>query len=371
MRRSQSSCHWTRLHTLIAATAGVFLLLLTGYVWTLFTVSPTRFTDPGLEAAVRGALAGANQAFTPSELRRITELDAARRGITSLDGIEQLSNLAVLDLQGNRIEDVSPLTSLTRLHTLNLGNNNVTDLRSVNFEVLSTLPELRSLNLANNRGPSHPENPDDQRYIRDISLLSSFVHLESLELAENDVTDITALADLTRLRHLDLRDNPLELEDLAVLSGLTQLEHLNLRDTGLRSLRGIQELRNLSYLNLHSNSGIDSIVPIAGLPHLHTLILRGVPVGREAEVLISLESLVRLNVRDADIRDLSPLARLMAAGAVQDDPDQGVFAQLDIRENPVHRSGEADGYQVLTPFWETISVRSPQVLPQPLETGPR
>ncbi|TVQ21922.1 MAG: hypothetical protein EA383_16350 [Spirochaetaceae bacterium] len=356
----------SRLHVLAASVSGAFVTLVVVYAWAAAVASPTHFPDERLEAAVRNALEGVGRTFTPTELERITELDAEAFGITSLEGIEQLANLAVLNLRGNRVADVSPLTALSRLQHLSLRDNDITDLEAVNLGVLAALPELRSLDLRHNRGPSHPESPDDHDRISDISVLAEFVRLEVLDLADNHVADITALSGLTRLRHLDLRYNQLGLADLAPVAPLTQLEYLNLRETGTTDLTGIQELRNLGYLNLHSNSDVASIEPIAGLPRLHTLILRGVPVGREIDVIETLPALRRLNLRETGVTDLTPLARLMERGALQDDPERGVFAEIDIRENPVHLRGDPDGYQVLEPYWENIARRDPQLLPPPL-----
>ncbi|MFW6253137.1 MAG: leucine-rich repeat domain-containing protein [bacterium] len=359
-----------RVQVLAVALSTAFVLFLGFYVWLSVDTGPTRFPDPGLEAAVLDALNGAGRAFSPPELERITELDARARGITSLEGIAQLARLEVLNLQGNRVEDLSPLASLPRLQEVNLRDNNMTDLEGVNLPALVELEELRSLDLQYNRGPSHPESPGDHERLSDISVLSDFEQLEALDLAHNHISDIRSIAGLTGLRRLDLHDNPLGLEDLAVLASLTQLEHLNLRETDITGLSGIQELRNLVYLNLHSNSDISRIAPVAELPRLRTLILRGVPVGREIRIIETLPSLVRLNIRDTDVSDMAPLARLMERGALQDDLDSGVFAEVDIRENPVHRRGDPDGYQVLEPYWQNISIRSPQELPPPLETGP-
>ncbi|TVQ21210.1 MAG: leucine-rich repeat domain-containing protein [Spirochaetaceae bacterium] len=365
----RSPTRWPRVKVLAVSAAVVFTALIIIYLWAVLETSQTRFPDARLEAAVRDALDGSGRTFSPPELERITELDAEARGITSLEGIEKLANLAVLNLRGNRVEDVSPLAALSRLQRVSLRDNDIADLEAVNLIALAGLPELRSLDLRHNRGPSHPESPDDHNRISDISVLAAFESLEALDIADNHISDITPLAGLTRLRHLDLRYNPLDIDDLAALAALTQLEYLNLREAGVRGLSGIQELRNLGYLNLHSNSAVASIEPMAGLPRLHTLILRGIPVGPEVTVLETLPALVHLNLRDAEVTDLAPLARLMDRGALQDDPGSGVFAEIDIRENPVHRRGDPDGYQVLEPYWENISVRSPQVLPPPLSAG--
>ncbi len=368
-RQRRPGAAWSRAHWLTFGTAGAFVVFVGLYLWAVYTAPPSRFDDPGLEAAVRSALELEGRGFAAPELERITELDASERGITTLSGIEQLSNLAVLDLRGNRVQDLSPLSSLSRLRELSLRDNDMVDLSAANLALLAELPALRVLNLRHNRGPSHPERPDVRHRLSDISVLAEFTQLESLDLADNEVSDVTAIAGLTRLRSLSLRDNPLDLENLVVLSGLTQLEYLNLRNTGLRDLSGVQEFRNLGHLDLRGNSDLSSIVPLASLPRLHTLVLRDVPVAQDVHVLESLPSLLWLDLRNTGVADLMPLARLMEQGALQDDASQGRFAYVDIRENPVHAQGAADGYQVLEPFWDNIAMRSPQTLPPPMGGG--
>lgn len=356
----------SRVHVLVVSVGVAIVFLLVVYASLVAFTTRTHFPDSRLEAAVRDTLEEAGRAFSPAELERITELNVEGRGITSLDGIEQLANLAVLNLRGNRVADLTPLATLSRLQHVSLRDNNITSLEAVRLDALSALAELRSLDLRDNRGPSHPERPGDRDRLSDIAVLSGFEQLEVLDLADNHIADISALSGLTRLRRLDLRNNPLALEDVTALETLTQLEYLNLRATGITDLEGIQDLQHLGYLNLHSNSGITSIVPVAELSQLHTLILRGVPIGPEIDRIGALGALRRLNIRDSGVSDLTPLARLMEEGALQDDPEQGVYAEIDIRENPVHLRGDHDGYQVLEPHWRNVSRREPAVLPPPL-----
>lgn len=323
------------------------------------------FEDPGLEAAVREAIEYRGGAIPRNELERLTELDASDRGIESLAGIEAMPNLSILDLTGNRIQDLSLLTELVRLRELHLRDNNMVDLRGAGIEALGELPELELLNLRHNRGVSHPESPDEHQRISDLSPLLELSGLVKLDLRDNHVEDVGALAELGSLRHLDLRDNRLSENAVAPLSALSQLEHLNLRNNDLRSIEGIGSLTSLRYLNLHSNEHIESILPIAPLTLLDTLILRRVPVEQDISVLAELTALSRVNLRQSGIRELGVLADLMEQGALQDDPQSGRFAEVDIRENPISDGPEGDqAYRVLDEFWPNIGRRHPQELPE-------
>lgn len=66
-------------------------------------------TDDALDAAIRPAMD--RHAF--DDPARLRELDAAGRGITRLDGIEQFRGLRRLRLDDNAISDLAPLAALT------------------------------------------------------------------------------------------------------------------------------------------------------------------------------------------------------------------------------------------------------------------
>jgi eukaryotic-like serine/threonine-protein kinase len=89
-----------------------------------------------------------------SELNSITALDAKGLGLTSLDGIDYLTQLQILDLSGNSLSDssLSELSGLKHLESLDLTNNaTVTDISP-----LGTLTSLRQLFL---EGIGFPFNP--------------------------------------------------------------------------------------------------------------------------------------------------------------------------------------------------------------------
>ena len=62
--------------------------------------------------------------------------------------------------------------------------------------------------------------------IQDISVLANLTNLTSLNLGHNQIQDISVLANLTNLTSLDLWDN--KIQDISVLASLIKLECLNL-----------------------------------------------------------------------------------------------------------------------------------------------
>lgn len=101
-------------------------------------------------------------------------VDITGTGITSIDGIEELTKLETAYLGSNFISDVSPLQGLLNLRSLDLSNN----------------------------------------MVYDISPLWTLSGLEYLNLSNNGIESVDALVGMSSLRHLDLSGNPISEEDI-------------------------------------------------------------------------------------------------------------------------------------------------------------
>ena len=169
-------------------------------------------SDPGLEAAIREALAfGPDDPILETDLEALTELHADTLDIIDLTGIEYCINLEVLSLQANLIEDISPLSDLTGLEELDLGGN----------------------------------------LIDDISPISNLTNLGALYLDNNIIEDIRALVNLTKigdtggqnrqrgdgeevLIHLGLSENNIgDLRPLLVNQGISDGDGIDVRGNDL------------------------------------------------------------------------------------------------------------------------------------------
>ena len=73
------------------------------------------FTDPNLEQGIRNALGKPTGVITTEDLASLTNLSLPSASISNLQGLEFAINLISLDLRGNLITDISPLTNLTAL----------------------------------------------------------------------------------------------------------------------------------------------------------------------------------------------------------------------------------------------------------------
>ena len=88
--------------------------------------------------------------------------------------------------------------------------------------------------------------------ISDISHLSGLTNLISLDLGNNSLSDISHLSGLTNLTSLTLSGN--SLSDISALSGLTNLVDLGLDDNSISDISHLSGLTNLLTLNLRNNS---------------------------------------------------------------------------------------------------------------------
>lgn len=88
------------------------------------------------------------------------------------------------------------------------------------------------------------------RGIRSIEGLQYAINLESLDLSENGIKDLTPLTNLKKLTYIELDRNMIG--DLTPLSSLTNLIHLNIYNNDqIDDMTAISNLKNLEWLDLH------------------------------------------------------------------------------------------------------------------------
>src|SRR5437879_2004089 len=107
------------------------LMALTGLALFLPATRGTAATplpDKNLEAAVRAVLHEEKAELTDEKLRNVYFLEADKKGIKDLTGLDKCKNLAQLKLTGNQVADVKPLKDLTNLQSLDLAGNKIEDI---------------------------------------------------------------------------------------------------------------------------------------------------------------------------------------------------------------------------------------------------
>lgn len=107
-------------------------------------------------------------------------------------GLEQLQDLSVLNLDNNQISEIKGLENLINLEILSLKNNKISEIKGI-----EKLSKLKSLNLNNNR-------------IKEINGFESLKKLKELHLWDNQITEIKGLQNLDDLKILGLFGNPVD-----------------------------------------------------------------------------------------------------------------------------------------------------------------
>jgi len=255
------------------------------------------FEDGELEAVVRAELGINSQVDLTCELAAaITALDAEScpcdgRQVSSLVGIQNLTSLRALNLNGNPVSDLSPLSGLTSLQDFRLGRYGSPTLSPVtDINALNGLTSLIWLELSGNT-------------ISDVGGLSEHTELRYLDLGRNEISEISALSGLTLLTHLDLSGNTIT--DIGALSGMTRLGWLELHDNNIADISALS-LMSLTTLLIHANEIVD-ISALSGQTFLTRLMLSFNQI-TDVTALQGLTSLAALALAaNSDLTNIQPL----------------------------------------------------------------
>ena len=217
--------------------------------------------------------------------------------IRSIVGLEKAVNLKQLTISGNfedsrgALRDISPLRDLKKLELLRLSHNDITDISPV-----KGLTNLKHLFLSHNR-------------IEKIDAVKNLTNLESLDFARNKgeerISDISGLANLTKLKLLGLSDT--NIPDISILKNLVNLETFMANDSNINNIEVLKNAKNLKLLYLDSNK-ITDVSVVKDLLNLKELYLRNNNI---SEIDFSkLTKLEDVNVQGNKIRDYSSLRNL-------------------------------------------------------------
>ena len=156
---------------------------------------------------------------------------------------EDVVFLTKLSASGKDIHSLAGIGHLTALETLFLDNNQIDDLTP-----LADLKNLETLFL----GYNHNQ-------ITDLTPLNQLTKLRWLLLYRNQIDDLTPLVDLKSLESLHLDGNPII--DLTPLIQLNNLNALALSDNQIVDLTPLTQLNNLNALALGGNQ-ITDLTPL-------------------------------------------------------------------------------------------------------------
>lgn len=150
------------------------------------------------------------------------------------------AEITSLDLSNGYIRDLSGIQYFKNLEELNIANNEVSDLSP-----LFGCAKLKKLNASG-------------QYISNLGVLSTLRELTELNLADNELTTLSSLKELAGLQKLDVSGN--EIVVFGTAGKLQNLQYLNIADNPMKEidLSTLSGLANLTELNV-SGCGIESI----------------------------------------------------------------------------------------------------------------
>lgn len=287
------------------------------------TVGGDTFAPDTTSAVLSGKSLGNADILALSDLSAMQELSLSNNALSDISPLAKLQALTSLQLSGNRVADLTPLSGLKNLKTLYLDGNPVED-----FSPLYSLSSLRTLSIKNiiitdtALEELQAALPNCRIYseipvetVPEITLGGRTFRADVTELSLGglEITDISALAECTQLRDLDLRDN--KISDLSPLAELTGLERLCLWNNEVEDLSPLLGMTKLRYLDIDTNA-VSDILILSQLPQLEELWLNNNPI-ESIEPLSALTGLTRLGLKNLALTDDS-LDVLMGLSALKE-----------------------------------------------------
>ena len=224
------------------------------------SVPNENFNDTNFYSCVVDAYNSANgtsKAYTDNltddELSSIKKINCYSKNIEDTKGIEKLNGLTELSLNNNLFTNID-LTNNTLLEKLSINNEKVdNELASIDISNNTLLKDLdlsnnslSTVDLSNNTSLTDLDLHSNQLASIDLSNNTS---LTTLDLIFNQLTSLD-LSNNTSLTDLDLSENQLTSIDL---SNNVNLRELNLDVNPLTSINGMENLTELTTLNLEGD----------------------------------------------------------------------------------------------------------------------
>jgi len=238
-------------------------------------IEEVSFTDPAIEAQIRTQLeVDEETVLYTNDLWKILSFTVPADA-TSLADLHYLTFLEELTIAEGVSGQLNVLSSLSNLIKLTI-TDTVVEAEELVF--IGSLPKLQTLTL---RGCSLSttaglEAATSLQYldlsnntIRKLDALASLQNLQQLYLQHNALTSVSKLSSLSNLQTLDVSYN--ELRTLSPITTLTALTQLQASNNALTNLSQVDKLNNLTYLNVAYNQ-ITDVSPLSActkLTHLN------------------------------------------------------------------------------------------------------
>lgn len=244
---------------------------------------------------------------------KISTLNLSNNLITDISKLPDLSRLSYIDLSNNKINDFTNLNKYSKLAFIDLSNNNLSDI-----SFMKNMKSLENINLSNNS-------------IADVEILSDIPNLQFITLDNNYIKDVSALSDM-KLSKLSLSGN----------YGITGYEKvpafsLYLNNCGIKELKDISNNDKISLLEIADNP--DIIIKSGYLPNnLINLNISGNNLS-DLEFLSTLDNILVLNISNNNITSLSGLV-----GTKNNVDEYSNYIDINISNNPIKNIDNLNKY---------------------------
>lgn len=200
---------------------------------------------------------------------------------------------AVTKLNGKDLDNISDLSEYENVETLDLS-----DMTIDNISAVSDLTKLKELNLSYTN-------------VEDISVLTDCENLVSLDISYNNENMtkkkiMTTLSSMTQLKELDLTGDMVVGDYEDELSGLTSLEVLRAGSTGISDGSFLSGLKKLKTLALDANLMFEDFKKIKKLTNIENLNIAATGIVE----IDGIENMKKLEVLDISLTDISDISML-------------------------------------------------------------
>ncbi|MBF2517416.1 MucBP domain-containing protein [Listeria marthii] len=273
------------------------------------------FPDAALAQAIAKAATGSedtSKIVTQADLNKIIILTANGKGIADLTGMDLLVKATTINLNNNQITDISPLTQLPNLVKLYLSDNQIS---TVTLNAENQLPRLTTLNIQNNptltvidvQDQPKLANVQTSKYL-DLTNLTTVIAKNNPELLNlgyfseegvyfGNIPSLTKveMVNLPKVKALKFHHSKIQ---KAVMDNLPAVTSVTLQNNSLQSDSVIQNMPKLTTLNLLNNKLTDIDM------------LKGLPAVTSMDIAFN-----AISVLPSDLPTIMPNLKILTAGS--------------------------------------------------------
>ena len=183
--------------------------------------------------------------------------------ITTLDPLNELSELQTLNISGTNVGDLTPSRNSNKLKVLKANNTRIDDLSPLKYDIM----------------------------------------LEELDIAHTDVNNLSVLEILSKLEKLNISYT--QVNTLNDVKQCPNMAYLAVEGCKINTLQPLTELNNIVSLNI-SSTPIRDLTPVSHLTDLQSLKISQTPINN-LNALQEMENLKEIFCSNTNISDLTPL----------------------------------------------------------------